>query len=165
MLHPRHQVSLRGSIAGQLVGDHDAGRTHLLSEQLTQQAFRGDLVTLALDQNVQHDPVLIHCPPEPVLYPGNLHRDFVKVPLITSLRQPTADLIGEGLTELQPPLPYAFVADDDAASSEDLIDMAQTERKAEIQPDGEADDLSWEAVTGVARWGQAWSSGPATQPG
>jgi hypothetical protein len=33
------------------------------------------------------------------------------------------------------------MADDDATSDEDLIDMAQAQRKAETQPHGEADDL------------------------
>jgi hypothetical protein len=42
--------------------------------------------------------------------------------------------------------------------------MAQAEREAEIEPDGEAADLGWEAVSGVAGRGRAWSSDPATQP-
>jgi hypothetical protein len=42
------------------------------------------------------------------------------------------------------------MADRNAACGEDFIDMAQAEWKAEIQPDGKADDLGWKAVAGVA---------------
>jgi hypothetical protein len=42
------------------------------------------------------------------------------------------------------------MADRNAAGGEDLIDLAQAERKAEIKPHGEADDLGREAVAGVA---------------
>jgi hypothetical protein len=37
-----------------------------------------------------------------------------------------------------------------AASGEDLIDVAQAERVAEMEPHGEPDDLGWEAVAGIA---------------
>ena len=63
---------------------------------------------------------------------------------------------GEALAECQRPPPpidllrSSIVADDDAPSSQDLIDMAQAEGKAEVEPDGVADDLGWEAIAGVA---------------
>ena len=41
------------------------------------------------------------------------------------------------------------MADNDAAGGEDFIDVAQAEWKAEIEPDGMADDLSREAIAGV----------------
>jgi hypothetical protein len=49
-----------------------------------------------------------------VLYPGNLHRDLIEVPLVASLRQPAADLVGKGLAELQTSLPDRLVAHVDA---------------------------------------------------
>src|SRR4051794_30376406 len=45
------------------------------------------------------------------------------------------------------------MADRDAASREDLIHHAKAQRKAEVEPDGVADDLGWKAVTGVGRLG------------
>jgi hypothetical protein len=109
----------------------------------------GVLFTPALDQDVQHEPVLVDRVPKPVLHPSDLHRDLVQVPFIAGPGQPAADLVGEPLAELQAPLPYGFMADRNAAGGEDLINVAQAERKAEIEPDGEADDLGWEAVTGA----------------
>src|SRR4051794_33413148 len=48
------------------------------------------------------------------------------------------------LAELARPLPYGLVADDDAARGQHLLDHAQAEREAEIQPDSVADHLRWE---------------------
>ena len=75
------------------------------------------------------------------------------MPLIAGLRQPAADLVGEGLAELERPLPNRLVADRDATGGEDLVDMAQAQREAEIEPDGAADDLGREPVAGVGRLG------------
>jgi hypothetical protein len=45
------------------------------------------------------------------------------------------------------------VADRDATGGEDLVDMAQAERKSEAEPDGVADDLGREPMSGVAGGG------------
>src|SRR3712207_4018099 len=39
------------------------------------------------------------------------------------------------------------------AGGQHLLDHAQAEREAEIQPDGVADDLGWKAVAGIGRLG------------
>src|SRR5215212_10005647 len=105
------------------------------------------LVAPALDEDVQHHPVLVHRSPEPVLLPRDLHGNLVEVPCVSGTGQPAADLIGDALAELQPPLrPYGLVADRDAARGEGLIHMAQAQGEAEIEPDRVADDLAREAV-------------------
>src|SRR4051794_5847697 len=70
--------------------------------------------------------------------------------LVSGAGQPPPDPVGERLAELQGPLPHALVADDDAACRQHLLDHAQAERKAEIQPNRVADDLGREAVAGIA---------------
>src|SRR5215210_6588297 len=104
------------------------------------------LVAPALDEDVEYHPILVHCPPEPVLLPGDLHGNFVEVPRVSGTGQPAPDLVGERLAELEPPLPYGFVADRNAAYGEDLIHMPQAQRKAEVEPDRMADDLGRKAV-------------------
>src|SRR5918993_2746426 len=66
MLDAGHQLSLRRAMAAELVGDHDAGRPAPALEQLAQKALGGALVAPALDQHIQHHPVLIHGTPQPV---------------------------------------------------------------------------------------------------
>ena len=65
--------------------------------------------------------------------------------VVASSRQPAADLIGERLAEL----PNRLVAHFDAPRRQQLIDVAQAQGEAEIEPDGMADDLGREPVAGV----------------
>ena len=103
VLNTRQQVPLGRPVTRELVGDHDARCPALPLQQLAQQALGRMPVTPALDQHVEHHPVLIHGTPEPVLHPGDIDRDLVKVPLVASLRQPPPDPVGELLAELERP--------------------------------------------------------------
>src|SRR5207244_805184 len=69
---------------------------------------------------------------------------------VASPRKATTDLIGELLAEFARPLPHGFVADDDAAGSEQLLHHAETKREAEIKPYGVADDLGRKPIAGIA---------------
>jgi hypothetical protein len=73
-----------------------------------------------------------------MLHPGDLEYDLIQMPLVVSPRKATTDLIGELLAEFTRPLPHGFVADDDAAGSEQLFHHAETKREAEIKPYGMA---------------------------
>src|SRR5215213_3165436 len=151
VLNAWHNLLPRRSIAGKLVGDHDARRPALPLQQLAQQPLGCALITPALDQYVEYDAVLVDRAPQPMLYPGDFDDDFIEMPFISGAGCPAPDLVGEVLAELACPLPHALVADDDAACRQHLLDHAQAERKAEIQPDRVADDLGRVAVAGIAR--------------
>src|SRR5687767_15135024 len=55
------------------------------------------------------------------------------------------------LAELQSPLPHGLVADQDASGGQHLLHHPEAQGKAEVQPHGMIDDLSWETVAGIAR--------------
>src|SRR3954468_16431259 len=67
MLDRGHHLRLRGAVARQLVRDHDTRRPRLPLQQLAKQTLGGPLVAPALDQDVEHDPILVDSPPEPAL--------------------------------------------------------------------------------------------------
>jgi hypothetical protein len=54
------------------------------------------------------------------------------VPFVAASRQAPTDLVGEMLAEFERPLPHRFMADDDAAGRQQLLNHAQPEREAEI---------------------------------
>src|SRR5215217_3202514 len=95
-----HHLTLGGAVARQLVRDHDTRGPALLFQQLPEQALGGLLVPPLLDENVEHDPILVDGPPEPVLRSPDHQAHFVEVPLVARAWQPTPDLVGEGLAEL-----------------------------------------------------------------
>jgi hypothetical protein len=90
----------------------------------------------------------------------------IEVPLVSSTGQPSPDPVGELLTELERPLPDGLVADDDAACRQHLLDHAEAEREAEVQPNRLADDLGREAIAGIEGLGgwQAHSGRLLDQP-
>src|SRR4051812_28568262 len=67
MLDRGHHVCLCRGVAGKLIRDHDTRGPALLFQQLAQQALGGLFVPPALDQDVEHDPILVDRPPEPML--------------------------------------------------------------------------------------------------
>src|SRR5215471_12407604 len=150
MLNAGHDLAFGCAIAGQLVGDHDSRRPHLLLQQLAQQPLGCLLVASAVHEDVEHHAGLIHRPPQPVLHTGDLEHDLIEMPFVARPRQAATDMTGELLAKFACPLPYGFVADDDAARGQQLLHHAKTEREAEIQPHGMSDDLGREAISGIA---------------
>src|SRR3954468_13097532 len=57
-----HDLTLGGAVAGQLVRDHDTRGPALLFQQLAEQALGGLLVAPALDENVEHEAILVDGP-------------------------------------------------------------------------------------------------------
>src|SRR3954452_19143359 len=113
MLDARHDLPLCRTVTTELVGDHDARRPALPLQQLAQQALGGPFVPPALDQHVEHDAVLVDRAPQPVLLASNFDSNLIQMPFVSARRQPTPDPVGEVLAELELPLPYGLVADDD----------------------------------------------------
>jgi hypothetical protein len=91
-----------------------------------EQTLSSGLAAPALDKDVEHAPVLVDRAGAGV-HADNLHYNFVQVPFVAGTSQPTPDLVGERLTELQPSLAYEFMADDDTASGADLVEVPQAE--------------------------------------
>src|SRR3954453_21201624 len=74
------------------------------SEQLAQQALRCFCVAAALNQDVEHNPMLVHGTPEPMLLTGDADDNLVEMPFVSRSRKAPADLVGIILAELQRPL-------------------------------------------------------------
>src|SRR5689334_24248101 len=85
-----------------------------------------------------------------MLLAGDLDRNLIEMPFVSGRGQTPPDPIGEVLAELQRPLAYGLVTDDDAACRQHLLDHAQAEGEAKVEPDGVADDLGWETVASIA---------------
>src|SRR3954447_4523161 len=84
--------------------------------------------------------------------------------LVARTGQPAPDLVGEVLPELARPLAHGLVAHIDAAGGQHLFDHAQAQRKAEIEPDGVADDLARKAVAGIGGLGGGCHAGHLPVP-
>src|SRR2546427_6162249 len=104
MFHPRGLLSLSGSIALQFIGDDHSRHVGQSFEQLAEKLLCGPLIPAALDQNIQHVPLLIHGPPEIMARALNRQKHFVQVPLVARPSASAPELIGILLTKLAAPL-------------------------------------------------------------
>src|SRR3954454_15671703 len=84
--------------------------------------------------------------------------------LVSRVWQLAADLLGEGLAELETPLAHNLTAHLDAAGRQHLFHHAQAQRKAEVEPHGVADALCGKAVAGVGGLGAGCHAGPLPVP-
>src|SRR4051794_13095409 len=84
--------------------------------------------------------------------------------LVSRVWQLAADLLGEGLAELETPLAHNLMAHLDAAGRQHLFHHAQAQRKAEVEPHGVADDLCGKAVAGGVGLGAGCHAGPLPVP-
>src|SRR5215470_14176561 len=90
MLYPWQYLTLRCTVALQLVrNDHP---WHVLEplEQLTKELLRRLLVAATLHQDVEHVIVLIHGAPQVMTLPVHRQKDLVQVPLVPWLRTSVA---------------------------------------------------------------------------
>ena len=57
------------------------------------------------------------------------------MPLVAELRGMPTDLAGVDTAECLRPAPHGFMADDDLAPRQQVLDHSQAERKTDIEPD------------------------------
>ena len=151
MLHARHHCPLRSGVVGQFIGDHHTRYDALLLEQLPQQTLGCFGVMTALDQDIEHDPMLVDGWPELVLPARDADHDLVLVPFFPGCWKTLADLVGKAVAELQRPLSHRLTTDQDPSGGQHLLHHAQAQWKPEVQPYDVADHLSRKAVAGVTR--------------
>src|SRR5215210_4157687 len=149
MPHLGQNLALRHSVALQPIGHDAPGLVLQTSEQALEEPLCRGGVPAVLDEDVEHNTVLVHRAPEVIQLAIDLQEHLIEVPSVARLGPALTELSGEVGAELEAPLPDALMADDDASLGQDKLHLAQAQAEHVVQPDGIADDLGWEAVSGV----------------
>ncbi len=119
----------------------------VVPEQLPEQYQGSLLVATFLDQDVEHLALVVDGAPQPHAPAADLADHLVEAPA-TGGRWPGApEILGVEPAELQRPGADRLIADVDAAGGHQLLDVAQAEGEAEIQPHGLADHIRRKAVS------------------
>src|SRR5271166_4126126 len=151
MLDVGKQVALRHAVASQFVG-HDHSR-HILQtfQQAPEESLGGRGIAAFLNEDVQHNAILIHGAPQITLHALDPDEHLVHVPLVAGSRPSAADAISKALAGFRTPAPNGLIGDDDATFSEEQLDISQVEAEAEpaVQPESMADDLGGKAMAVV----------------
>jgi hypothetical protein len=130
VLHTREYHPLGRSVAAQLVGHDHSGNICQSLEQLAEKPLRGVLVAPPLHQDIQHVTVLVHGPPQIVLFAVNGQKNFIQAPFAPWLGTLASELVGVLLTRLATPLPDRFVRHDHATAEESLFDIPVVQTKS-----------------------------------
>ncbi len=99
VLDARQDLPLGCPIAGELIRDDDARYVREILEQQAEELLGGGLIQSALDQDVEHIPVLVDGAPEIVLIAVDRNEHLVQAPFVASARATTAQRIRVGLAE------------------------------------------------------------------
>ena len=113
------KFALGDTITLQLVGDKNARFILQPLQQALKEALCGPGTAAALDQDVEHNSVLIYCTPEVVQLTLDPDENLIEMPLVARPGPPAAETVGEALAELAAPTPDALVGDKYAAFRQD----------------------------------------------
>ncbi len=153
VFYTRHQLLLGCFVAPELIRDHHTWDvlTALRPEgtRLAEKLLGSNLVSSALDEDIQYVAILIDCPPQILRLTVDLQKHFVQKPLVSRSCSSTSEFIGVGLAELPRPLAHRFVGHDNATFREQLFHVTVAQGEAKVEPDGVADDLFRKAVAFV----------------
>jgi hypothetical protein len=127
------------------------GSFPLAAQQPSKESFRAALVTVRLNQNVDHVAVLIHGTPEILLLPVDSNEDFVQVPDIAEAALTPLQFSGIVRTELLTPESNRFIRNCNSAFGQKILDVSEAQAESMVNPDGIADDFWRETVTVIGR--------------
>jgi hypothetical protein len=118
-----------GPITGQLVGADRIWDVEF-AEQASRERPCHFGLSVALQQDVEHDPVFVHGSPQPVTDTANCRTDFVHLPPGTPLGFPVTQHFSNERREVDVPLPQRVAADRNTALLEQFLHIPVAEREA-----------------------------------
>jgi hypothetical protein len=83
MLSPGKQLAVRHTVASQFIGYDHAWHILKAFKKPSEETFGEPGITPWLNEDVEHDTVLIHCTPKIVLDALNPDEHLIEVPLVT----------------------------------------------------------------------------------
>jgi len=113
MFDVRKKLSSSHTVAPQFIG-HDHSRLVLQAdEQPSEETPRRLAVATALNQDIEHNTVLVHGAPEVLKHAVDPDEHFVEKPFVTRPWPTAPDPFGEARTEFRAPTAHGFVRQDD----------------------------------------------------
>jgi len=93
-----------------------------------------------LHQDLQHVSIGVDCSPKPVFSPSNLNHGLVEVPFVDRNCAVVTDFGRNLRSELLAPHSDAFIQNDYAPFSQQILDIAQAQGKPMVRSNSMADD-------------------------
>lgn len=111
-------------IATKLSSRDFLGFVTVTPEQPPEESLRCSSIPSGLEIHINNLAVLVHSPPEKMLLPINLHKDFINVQGITTASMLSFQSACINGTELDAPKANGLAADSDASFGQQIFDIA-----------------------------------------
>jgi hypothetical protein len=134
------------------VGDDDGGLNRLIAKQALQELQSRIGVPLSLHYKVQHLAFVIDGAPQIHLLAPDIADHLIEMPTRGGGTVPPSQCPGELGSEFDRPAPDGLIADLDPTHRHHLLDVAKTDREAEVEPHRMADDIGREAMAIERDW-------------
>jgi hypothetical protein len=118
---------LSDTIAAQAISNDASELVSQPMQQALEETLGGCAVPPTLHKDVEYYPVLVHGAPQIVQHTSDADEHLVEVPGIAGPRPSSAQPAGELGTEVQAPMPDAFVGHHDTAFGQDQLYVVQAE--------------------------------------
>jgi hypothetical protein len=155
VFNPGKQLAVRHTVASQFVGyDHT---WHILKafQQPAKESLGRVAVSPWLNEDIEHDTVLIDRAPKIMLHSANPDEHLVEVPLISRSWTTATQAFGKVLAEFLAPAPDGLIGDNNAPLGQEELNVSQAEAEHVVQPDRMTDDLGAKAKA-VVRVGRRY---------
>ena len=130
-LHTMNGVAEDGShgsrVASQLVGNHPRWFRTLAAQKSSKEALCGVLITMRLDQDVDHVTVLVHGTPQVLLLAVDSNEDLVQIPVVAEPSFSSLQFPGIVRTELLAPAPDGLIRQDDSPLGEKILYISEAQ--------------------------------------
>jgi hypothetical protein len=152
LLDARKHLPLSDAVAPKLVGHNHPRLKSQTRQQPFEEARRRLGIAPGLDEDVEHNAILIHGAPEIMLHALDTDEDLIHVPLVAGSWPAASQAVGETRGESFAPASHRLIGDDDTAFRQDQLDIPQTEAEHLVQPDGVANELGREPTAVGVGW-------------
>jgi len=132
MFNTGHHLNSCRAIATELVRDDYSWHVLQPLQKLAKELLSSLLIATALRQNIKHIPILINCSPKIMSLSVYSDEYLIEMPLISSSRTPSAQMICESLAELLAPLSDSFIGENNASLCHKQFDISVAEREAKV---------------------------------
>ena len=149
----RHHHSPGHTVTAELVSNNDSRFTPGCPQQPAEEANGGKPIPPGLDQNIEHNTVLIDSSPQIMRDTIDLEEDFIQMPFIAGPGTPSPQAFRELAAKFVAPAPDGFAAHYYATGSHHFLHVTEAYTEPEVQPHAFRDDLLRESVAmaGVVR--------------
>jgi hypothetical protein len=130
MSNVRHHYPLGGGITAQLVRNDHAWSMPTDSQQPAEETQGSESITLALDQDIDDDSMLIDGSPEIVGNAVDLKENLIQMPFVAGPSTTSSQATSELSTELVAPAPDRFIAHQHAPRRHHLFHISEANTKS-----------------------------------